>query len=233
MTNRLYRDYIKRFLDIVLSAGAIVVLSPVMAVTAVLVRVKLGSPVIFKQKRPGKDEKIFEMYKFRSMTDARDENGELLPDEVRLTSFGKKLRASSLDELPELFNILKGDMSVVGPRPQLVRDMVFMTAEQRKRHSVRPGLTGLAQVSGRNAIDWEKKLAYDLEYLKRITFLGDVKIIWQTARKALLSQEGITEEGMATAEDYGDYLLRMGKVSREEYGKNQEKTQKILARETK
>lgn len=233
MTNRLYRDYIKRFLDIVLSAGAIVVLSPVMAVTAVLVRVKLGSPVIFKQRRPGKDEKIFEMYKFRSMTDARDENGELLPDEVRLTSFGKKLRASSLDELPELFNILKGDMSVVGPRPQLVRDMVFMTAEQRKRHSVRPGLTGLAQVSGRNAIDWEKKLAYDLEYLKRITFLGDVKIIWQTARKALLSQEGITEEGMATAEDYGDYLLRMGKVSREEYGKNQEKTQKILARETK
>lgn len=233
MTNRLYRDYIKRFLDIVLSAGAIVVLSPVMAVTAILVWVKLGSPVIFKQRRPGKDERIFEMYKFRSMTDARDENGELLPDEVRLTSFGKKLRASSLDELPELFNILKGDMSVVGPRPQLVRDMVFMTAEQRKRHSVRPGLTGLAQVSGRNAIDWEKKLAYDLEYLKRITFLGDVKIIWQTARKALLSQEGITEEGMATAEDYGDYLLRMGKVSREEYGKNQEKTQKILARETK
>lgn len=233
MTNRLYRDYIKRFLDIVLSAGAIVVMSPVMAVTAILVWVKLGSPVIFKQRRPGKDERIFEMYKFRSMTDARDENGELLPDEVRLTSFGKKLRASSLDELPELFNILKGDMSVVGPRPQLVRDMVFMTAEQRKRHSVRPGLTGLAQVSGRNAIDWEKKLAYDLEYLKRITFLGDVKIIWQTARKALLSQEGITEEGMATAEDYGDYLLRMGKVSREEYGKNQEKTQKILARETK
>ena len=233
MTKRLYRDYIKRFLDIVLSAGAIIVLSPVMAVTAVLVRVKLGSPVIFKQRRPGKDERVFEMYKFRSMTDARDENGELLPDEVRLTSFGKKLRASSLDELPELFNILKGDMSVVGPRPQLVRDMVFMTAEQRKRHSVRPGLTGLAQVSGRNAIDWEKKLAYDLEYLKRITFLGDVKIIWQTARKALLSQEGITEEGMATAEDYGDYLLRMGKVSREEYGKNQEKTQKILARETK
>lgn len=125
MTNRLYRDYIKRFLDIVLSAGAIVVLSPVMAVTAVLVRVKLGGPVIFKQRRPGKGEKIFEMYKFRSMTDARDENGELLPDEVRLTSFGKKLRASSLDELPELFNILKGDMSVVGPRPQLVRDMVL------------------------------------------------------------------------------------------------------------
>ena len=228
MTNRLYRDYIKRFLDIVLSAGAIVVLSPVMAVTAVLVRVKLGSPVLFKQKRPGKDERIFEMYKFRSMTNARDENGELLPDEVRLTSFGKKLRASSLDELPELFNILKGDMSVVGPRPQLVRDMVFMTAEQRKRHSVRPGLTGLAQVNGRNAIDWEKKLAYDLEYIKRITFSGDMKIIWQTARKALLSQEGITEEGMATAEDYGDYLLRSGKVNSDIYEKKQLEARKLL-----
>ena len=228
MTNRLYRDYIKRFLDIVLSAGAIIVLSPVMAVTAVLVRVKLGSPVIFKQRRPGKDEKIFEMYKFRSMTNARDENGELLPDEVRLTSFGKKLRASSLDELPELFNILKGDMSVVGPRPQLVRDMVFMTAEQRKRHSVRPGLTGLAQVNGRNAIDWEKKLAYDLEYIKRITFSGDMKIIWQTARKALLSQEGITEEGMATAEDYGDYLLRSGKVNSDIYEKKQLEARKLL-----
>ena len=228
MTNRLYRDYIKRFLDIVLSVGAIVVLSPVMAVTAILVWIKLGSPVIFKQKRPGKDERIFEMYKFRSMTNARDENGELLPDEVRLTSFGKKLRASSLDELPELFNILKGDMSVVGPRPQLVRDMVFMTAEQRKRHSVRPGLTGLAQVNGRNAIDWEKKLAYDLEYIKRITFSGDMKIIWQTARKALLSQEGITEEGMATAEDYGDYLLRSGKVNSDIYEKKQLEARKLL-----
>ena len=168
------------------------------------------------------------MYKFRSMTNARDENGELLPDEVRLTSFGKKLRASSLDELPELFNILKGDMSVVGPRPQLVRDMVFMTAEQRKRHSVRPGLTGLAQVNGRNAIDWEKKLAYDLEYIKRITFSGDMKIIWQTARKALLSQEGITEEGMATAEDYGDYLLRSGKVNSDIYEKKQLEARKLL-----
>ena len=230
MTKRLYRDYIKRFLDIVLSAGAIIVLSPVMAVTAVLVRVKLGSPVLFKQKRPGKDERIFEMYKFRSMTDARDENGELLPDEVRLTSFGKKLRASSLDELPELFNILKGDMSVVGPRPLLVRDMVFMTAEQRKRHSVRPGLTGLAQVSGRNAIDWEKKLAYDLEYIKRITFSGDMKIIWQTVQKALLSQEGITEDGMATAEDYGDYLLRLGKVDKDKYEKSYEEVNQLLKR---
>ena len=163
MTNRLYRDYIKRFLDIVLSAGAIIVLSPVMAVTAVLVRVKLGSPVIFKQKRPGKDERIFEMYKFRSMTDARDENGELLPDDVRLTSFGKKLRASSLDELPELFNILKGDMSVVGPRPLSEVYLPFYTEKEHHRHDVRPGLTGLAQVNGRNNLSWEEKFAYDLQ----------------------------------------------------------------------
>ncbi|ERI79276.1 putative sugar transferase EpsL [[Clostridium] symbiosum] len=140
----MYRKYIKRLLDIIMAAAGIIVLSPVMLVTAFLVRVKLGSPVIFKQKRPGKNERIFEMYKFRSMTDERDQDGNLLPDEVRLTEFGKKLRATSLDELPELFNILKGDMSVVGPRPQLVRDMVFMTSKQRKRHEVLPGLTGLA-----------------------------------------------------------------------------------------
>ena len=170
MTNRLYRDYIKRFLDIVLSAGAIIVLSPVMAVTAVLVRVKLGSPVIFKQKRPGKDERIFEMYKFRSMTDARDENGELLPDDVRLTSFGKKLRASSLDELPELFNILKGDMSVVGPRPLSEVYLPFYTEKEHHRHDVRPGLTGLAQVNGRNNLSWEEKFAYDLQYINKISF---------------------------------------------------------------
>ena len=169
MTKRLYRDYIKRFLDIVLSAGAIIVLSPVMAVTAVLVRVKLGSPVIFKQKRPGKDERIFEMYKFRSMTDARDENGELLPDEVRLTSFGKKLRASSLDELPELFNILKGDMSVVGPRPLLVQYLPLYNAQQKRRHEVRPGVTGYAQVHGRNAITWEEKFEKDVYYVDHLS----------------------------------------------------------------
>ena len=205
---------------------ALFFLSPVLLVTAVLVRIKLGSPVIFKQKRPGKDEKIFTLYKFRTMTDKKDKDGNLLPDEVRLTSFGKKLRATSLDELPELFNILKGDMAVVGPRPLLVRDMVFMTTKQRKRHSVRPGLTGLAQVNGRNAIDWEKKLAYDQEYIKKITFLEDVKIIWKTIQKALLSQEGITEEGMATAEDYGDYLLRLEKIGRQEYEYKQRKAQK-------
>lgn len=199
MTNRLYRDYIKRFLDIVLSAGAIIVLSPVMAVTAVLVRVKLGSPVIFKQKRPGKDERIFEMYKFRSMTDARDENGELLPDDVRLTSFGKKLRASSLDELPELFNILKGDMSVVGPRPLLVQYLPLYNAQQKRRHEVRPGVTGYAQVHGRNAITWEEKFEKDVYYVDHISFWGDWKIILQTIR-AVVKKEGISSETSATME---------------------------------
>ena len=199
MTKRLYRDYIKRFLDIVLSAGAIVVLSPVMAVTAVLVRVKLGSPVIFKQKRPGKDEKIFEMYKFRSMTDARDENGELLPDEVRLTSFGKKLRASSLDELPELFNILKGDMSVVGPRPLLVQYLPLYNAQQKRRHEVRPGVTGYAQVHGRNAITWEEKFEKDVYYVDHMTFLRDWMIIFQTI-KAVVKKEGISSETSVTME---------------------------------
>lgn len=199
MTSRLYRDYIKRFLDIVLSAGAIIVLSPVMAVTAVLVRVKLGSPVIFKQKRPGKDEKIFEMYKFRSMTDARDENGELLPDEVRLTSFGKKLRASSLDELPELFNILKGDMSVVGPRPLLVQYLPLYNAQQKRRHEVRPGVTGYAQVHGRNAITWEEKFEKDVYYVDHMTFLRDWMIIFQTI-KAVVKKEGISSETSVTME---------------------------------
>ena len=199
MTSRLYRDYIKRFLDIVLSAGAIVVLSPVMAVTAVLVRIKLGSPVIFKQKRPGKDERIFEMYKFRSMTDARDENGELLPDEVRLTSFGKKLRASSLDELPELFNILKGDMSGVGPRPLLVQYLPLYNAQQKRRHEVRPGVTGYAQVHGRNAITWEEKFEKDVYYVDHMTFLRDWMIIFQTI-KAVVKKEGISSETSVTME---------------------------------
>ena len=186
-------------MDKVLSAGAIVVLSPVMAVTAVLVRIKLGSPVIFKQKRPGKDERIFEMYKFRSMTDARDENGELLPDEVRLTSFGKKLRASSLDELPELFNILKGDMSVVGPRPLLVQYLPLYNAQQKRRHEVRPGVTGYAQVHGRNAITWEEKFEKDVYYVDHMTFLRDWMIIFQTI-KAVVKKEGISSETSVTME---------------------------------
>ena len=212
MTNRLYRDYIKRFLDIVLSAGAIVVLSPVMAVTAVLVRVKLGSPVIFKQRRPGKDEKIFEMYKFRSMTDARDENGELLPDEVRLTSFGKKLRASSLDELPELFNILKGDMSVVGPRPLSEVYLPFYTEKEHHRHDVRPGLTGLAQVNGRNNLSWEEKFAYDLQYINKISFSGDATILLKTVGK-VLDHEGIGQAEAAPVSLHIERSTRREKIN--------------------
>ena len=168
----MYQRFFKRFLDIVLSLCALLVLSPVLLALALLVRKNLGSPVIFHQDRPGKDEKIFRLCKFRSMTDARDENGNLLPDAERLTGFGRKLRATSLDELPELWNILKGDMSIVGPRPQLVRDMVFMTPDQRRRHTVRPGLTGWAQVNGRNILLWEDRLRYDLEYIERIGFVA-------------------------------------------------------------
>ena len=223
----IYARYIKRILDVLLSGCALVVLSPVLLIVAVLVRIKLGSPVIFCQQRPGKGEKIFKMYKFRSMTDQRDENGELLPDEVRLTHFGKVLRSTSLDELPELWNIFKGDMSIVGPRPQLVRDMVFMTAEQRRRHTVMPGLTGLAQVSGRNAISWEDKLATDLRYIQHITFLGDVKIILLTVKK-VFCREDISADGMDTAEDLGDYLLRTAQVSEEAYQELQTESKALL-----
>ena len=189
----------------------------VLAIVAILVRVKLGSPVLFKQPRPGKDEKIFNLYKFRTMTDDRDAEGNLLPDDVRLTKFGKALRATSLDELPEVFNIIKGEMAIIGPRPQLVRDMVFMTPEQRRRHNVRPGLSGLAQVNGRNAIAWDDKLAYDLKYIERVTFPGDIAIFFKTIAKAFVKQEGITEDGMATAADYGDYLLAEGRVTPAKY----------------
>ena len=201
---------------------------------AVLVRVKLGSPVLFKQPRPGKidprigQEKIFYMYKFRSMSDERDENGNLLSDEIRLGKFGKALRATSLDELPEVFNILRGEMTLVGPRPQLVRDMVFMTDEQRMRHTAKPGLSGLAQVNGRNDITWEEKLNLDLKYIKKVSFLGDVKIIFQTVMKAFVKQEGITDGDMATAYDYGDWLLKKGKVTKEEYEKKQEEAKSLL-----
>ena len=223
-----YEKYVKRKLDIICALLAIVTFSWLYIMIAILVRIKLGSPVLFTQPRPGKGEKIFKMYKFRTMTDEQDENGELLPDEVRLTKFGKWLRSTSLDELPEAFNILKGDMSIIGPRPQLVRDMVFMTKKQRRRHVVKPGLSGLAQVHGRNDIDWEDKLNWDLKYIRKITFLGDAKIVFQTVMKAFVKQEGITEGDMATAQDYGDYLLEIGKVSREEYEKKQERARKIL-----
>jgi len=196
-----YRRYFKRPIDFVLSLVAITILSPILLLIALLVRIKLGSPVIFKQQRPGMNEKIFTLYKFRTMTDERDEKGELLPDEMRLTDFGKFLRASSLDELPELFNILKGDMSIVGPRPLLIEYLPLYNAHQRRRHEVRPGLTGWAQVNGRNAISWEEKFNYDVEYVDNLSFFLDVKIIFLTIMK-VLKREGINQEGRATMEPF-------------------------------
>lgn len=180
-----YEKYVKRLLDIILSGLALIVLSPLLLVTAILVRVKLGSPVIFCQERPGKDEKIFMLHKFRSMSDARDETGALLPDKERLTGFGKKLRSLSIDELPELWDIFRGKMSIVGPRPLLVEYLPYYTENERHRHDVRPGLTGLAQINGRNTLTWEQKFAYDLEYVQHISFCEDIKILFSTVGKVL------------------------------------------------
>ena len=196
-----YEKYIKRLLDIVISGCALIILSPLLLVTAILVRVKLGSPVIFCQERPGKDEKIFKLHKFRSMTDARDENGDLLPDEVRLTSFGRKLRSLSIDELPELWDIFCGKMSIVGPRPLLVKYLPLYNEEQHHRHDVRPGLTGWAQVHGRNLATWEDKFAYDVEYAQKISFALDMKIVFLTVR-CVFAREGISAEGSATMEAF-------------------------------
>ena len=197
----MYRVFFKRLLDIIVSGAALIILSPVMLILAILVRVKLGSPVIFHQERPGYHEKIFKLCKFRSMTDERDENGELLPDEIRLTKFGKALRATSLDELPELWNILKGDMSLIGPRPLLVRYLPRYNEHQKHRHDVRPGLTGLAQTHGRNAITWEKKFEYDVEYVKNLSFALDLSIFFATVR-SVLKREGINSENSATMEEF-------------------------------
>mgnify|MGYP004623302541 FL=1 len=227
----IYERYVKRILDIVCALAALIVFCWLYAILAILVRIKLGSPVLFTQPRPGKDEKIFKLYKFRSMTDARDENGNLLPDEIRLTSFGKALRATSLDELPEAINILRGDMSVIGPRPQLVRDMVFMTPEQRLRHTVRPGLSGLAQTRGRNAISWDGKLATDLEYIQNVTFLGDLKIIFDTVKQVFFHQKGLEDSDVDEVEitdDFGDYLLKAGRVDKEEYERKQAEARGLL-----
>lgn len=232
-----YEKYVKRVIDIVCASAAIICFSPLYIGVAILVRFKLGSPVLFTQDRPGLigedgKETIFKMYKFRTMTDERDENGELLPDEVRLTSFGKWLRSTSLDELPEAFNILNGTLSVCGPRPQLVRDLTFMTKEQRMRHTAKPGLSGLAQVNGRNAIKWEDKLDWDLKYIENVSLLEDLGIILKTVKTAFIKQEGITDGDMATAEDFGDYLLNNGKVSQEDYNNKQMKAKKILNQES-
>ena len=196
-----YEKYIKRPQDLLLALTAAGLLSPVMAVTAVLVRTRLGSPVLFTQERPGKDGKVFRLYKFRTITDERDGTGALLPDEIRLTAFGRKLRATSLDELPELFNIIKGDMSLVGPRPLLVRYLPRYSPRQARRHEVRPGFTGLAQVKGSNAISWEEKFEWDVRYVDRITFLGDWKIIFETIR-TVLKREGISSGTSATMEEF-------------------------------
>ena len=209
-----YARYIKRILDVLLSGCALIVLSPVLLIVAVLVRTKLGSPVIFCQERPGKDEKIFKMYKFRSMTDARDENGELLPDEVRLTHFGKVLRSTSLDELPELWNIFTGDMSIVGPRPLLPKDVAYMDAQQHRRHELRPGLTGLAQVSGRNALDWDTKLALDTEYVDTCTLCGDFKIVFRTVGK-VFRREDISFETEGYDMDLKDWNEQKAQRKRE------------------
>lgn len=197
----MYDRVVKRVIDMLLSAIALLVLLPIFFILAVLVRVKLGSPVFFSQERPGRDEKVFRMYKFRSMTDRRDEHGELLSDEERLTHFGAMLRATSLDELPELWNIFKGDMSIVGPRPLLVKYLPRYNERQRRRHQVRPGLTGWAQVNGRNAISWEQKFEYDVEYVERESFWFDMKILLMTVGK-VLRRSGINQEGSATMEEF-------------------------------
>lgn len=224
----IYEKGLKRYLDFLLSLIALIILSPVFIILIIAGMIAMRGNPFFVQPRPGKDERIFYMIKFRTMTNARDKNGNFLPDEERLNRYGKFLRNTSLDELPELLNILEGDLSVVGPRPQLVRDMVFMSPEHRRRHCVRQGLTGLAQVNGRNNITWEQKLDWDLKYIDSgITFLGDVKILLATIGK-VLNREGIATEGMETAEDYGDYLLRTEKIDEAFYCRMQKKAEMIL-----
>ena len=228
----MYAKFFKRVIDVILSFIAITVLLPIIILLAIFVAIFMKGNPFFTQIRPTKvnktgKEKLFRMIKFRTMTNERDENGDLLPDEKRLNGFGRVLRSTSLDELPELFNILKGDMSIVGPRPQLVRDMVFMSEEQRKRHSVRAGLTGLAQVSGRNNISWEQKLDYDLEYVERITFGGDVKIIFRTVKK-VFKREDTVREGTVSDMDFGDWLLQNGDVDKATYDAKQAEAKELL-----
>jgi len=212
----IYEKYFKRPFDVLVSILSIILLSPLIAAVAITVRIKLGFPVIFKQQRPGLNENVFTLYKFRTMNDKKDKQGNLLQDGERLTKFGKFLRSTSLDELPEIINILKGNMSIVGPRPQLIEDKMFMTDEQRLRHCVRPGLTGLAQINGRNNISWDEKFQLDLEYIKNITFWGDIKIIIITAIK-VFKRSDITEKGKDTGDNLGQYLLNTNKINEKQY----------------
>lgn len=228
----LYRQFFKRFYDFVLSLIAIVVLSPLLLILTIVGAIAMRGNPFFTQLRPGKkdkngNEKIFRLIKFRTMSNKKDADGNLLPDELRLNKYGAFLRKSSLDELGELINILKGDMSIVGPRPQLVRDMVFMTEEQRLRHKVRPGLTGLAQVSGRNNISWEQKFEYDLQYIKRITLFRDIKILFQTVFK-VLKRSDVVREGTVSDMDYGDYLLQELAITEAEYNEKREEASGLL-----
>lgn len=222
-----YEKYIKRLFDLILSLLALVVLSPLLLLLTIIGTFVMKGNPFFYQRRPGENEKIFKLIKFRTMTNAKDKDGKLLSDEKRLVPYGKFLRSTSLDELPELLNIIKGDMAIVGPRPQLVRDMVFMTDEQRKRHTVRQGLTGLAQVNGRNSMTWEEKFQYDLKYIENITFINDLRILFKTVQKVIV-REGIASDGVETAEDYGDYLLRMKRISLSVYTDKQNEALEIL-----
>ncbi len=233
--NSFYIDIVKRSFDFICSLLFIIVFWWVLLIIALIVKRKLGSPVLFRQPRPGLidpvtgKEQVFEMLKFRTMSNAVDENGELLPNEQRIDDFGRKLRGTSLDELPEIFNILKGDMSIIGPRPQLIKDMVFMTEEQRKRHTVKPGLTGLAQVMGRNAISWEEKMKFDLQYVENISFKEDLMIFWKTVEKFVLRKSSdIPNEEVDFTLDYGDDLLTKGLVSKEEYDVKQKEAEELI-----
>lgn len=229
----MYANFFKRAIDFTLSLIALIVLSPVLLVLIIVGAIAMRGNPFFTQLRPGKiskktgKEKIFRLVKFRTMSNKKDKDGNLLPDEVRLNKYGRILRSTSLDELPELINILKGDMAVVGPRPQLVRDMVFMTDEQRTRHTVRPGLTGLAQVSGRNNITWEQKFEYDLQYISGITLIVDIKIILRTVGKVFKRSDTV-REGTASDMDFGDYLISEGKVDKETYEAKQSEAKELL-----
>ena len=229
----MYAKFFKRLFDFLLSLIALLVLSPILLILTVIGAIAMGGNPFFTQLRPGKidkrtgKEKIFKLVKFRTMSNKKDKDGNLLPDEQRLNKYGRILRSTSLDELPELWNILKGDMAIVGPRPQLVRDMVFMSEAQRARHSVRPGLTGLAQVSGRNNITWEQKFEYDLQYIEKITLLRDLKIIFQTVGK-VFGREDTVREGTVSDIDFGDWLLQSGVIAQDEYEEKQREAKELL-----